>query len=197
MNYMNKDFDWHQASPRMVGDRLHFRAPDHPLAIQSPKSGMVGYVNLGRHVASVEVGRWLQSDEVVRYKDGDPCNVSADNLIVVNRADMSRLINLHPPKANFICLVCNLPFQDVASHAERRVTCSVECRSIHQRRFEISPEELRELIWKYPTVTVAQMFAVSDKAIEKRCKKFGIEKPPRGYWAKQYAAYPDVIMVAG
>lgn len=100
---------------------------------------------------------------------------------------MPKLTNLHPPRANFIYLVCNLPFQGVASHAERQVTCSAGCRSLHQRRFEIAKEELRELIWKYPTVTVAQMFGVSDKAIEKRCKKFGIEKPPRCYWAKQYA----------
>ena len=38
-----------------------------------------------------------------------------------------------------------------------------------------------------PTSQVAKIFNVSDKAIEKRCKKFGIEKPPRGYWAKKEA----------
>jgi len=29
------------------------------------------------------------------------------------------------------------------------------------------------------------MFGVSSKAIEKRCKLFGVDKPPRGYWAKR------------
>ncbi|KAA3660966.1 MAG: hypothetical protein DWQ04_17935 [Chloroflexi bacterium] len=35
-----------------------------------------------------------------------------------------------------------------------------------------------------PTTRVAKMYCVSDKAVEKRCKKFGIRKPPPGYWAK-------------
>ena len=32
---------------------------------------------------------------------------------------------------------------------------------------------------------IAKMFGVSSKTIEKRYKKYGIEKPPRGYWAKK------------
>ena len=34
------------------------------------------------------------------------------------------------------------------------------------------------------TVRVAKLLGVSDVAIAKRCKLLGIEKPPRGYWAK-------------
>lgn len=43
------------------------------------------------------------------------------------------------------------------------------------------------MVWKMSTVKVAHHYGVSDKAVEKRCKKYGIEKPPRGYWAKQAA----------
>jgi hypothetical protein len=32
--------------------------------------------------------------------------------------------------------------------------------------------------------SVAASFDVSDKAIEKRCKRLEVVKPPRGYWAK-------------
>jgi len=35
---------------------------------------------------------------------------------------------------------------------------------------------------------LSKQLGVSDKAVEKRCKKLHIEKPPRGYLAKQYAA---------
>lgn len=28
-------------------------------------------------------------------------------------------------------------------------------------------------------------FGVSDKAVEKWCKAYGVEKPPRGYWVKK------------
>lgn len=50
-----------------------------------------------------------------------------------------------------------------------------------------SKNELEILIWSKPTTHLAQDFGVSDKAIEKWCKAYGIEKPPRGYWAKKQA----------
>lgn len=48
----------------------------------------------------------------------------------------------------------------------------------------VSKEELENLVWTIPTVEIAKLYAVSDTAIAKRCKKFGILKPPRGYWSK-------------
>lgn len=39
-------------------------------------------------------------------------------------------------------------------------------------------------LWKYPTTKIAEELGVSDKAIEKRIKKLGLSKPPRGYWSK-------------
>ena len=50
-----------------------------------------------------------------------------------------------------------------------------------------SKEELEKLLWEKPTIKLAEQFGVSDKAIEKWAKFYGIEKPPRGYWAKKYA----------
>jgi hypothetical protein len=47
-----------------------------------------------------------------------------------------------------------------------------------------SAEALEKLIWEKPTSQVAKDIGVSDKAIEKHCKKLGLKKPPRGYWAK-------------
>ena len=43
-------------------------------------------------------------------------------------------------------------------------------------------EELEKLVWEMPTLQLSKKLGVSDKAIEKRCKKFGIIKPSRGYW---------------
>jgi hypothetical protein len=38
---------------------------------------------------------------------------------------------------------------------------------------------------------------VSDKAIEKRCKRLGVIKPPRGYWAKmQYGSSHEYALRA-
>jgi len=47
-----------------------------------------------------------------------------------------------------------------------------------------SPEELKTMVWEIPTTHVAKSIGVSDKAVEKRCRKYNIAKPPRGYWEK-------------
>jgi hypothetical protein len=49
---------------------------------------------------------------------------------------------------------------------------------------EISPEELHQLVWSKPTRTVAKEFGVSDVGLAKICRKLGVKKPPRGFWAK-------------
>lgn len=60
---------------------------------------------------------------------------------------------------------------------------------IHTRKVERPhKEELEKLVWEKPTVQIAQDFGVSDKAVEKWCKTYGIEKPPRGYWVKKACA---------
>ena len=57
---------------------------------------------------------------------------------------------------------------------------------IHTRKVERpSKEELEKLVWEKPTLQIAKDFGVSDKAVEKWCKTYGIEKPPRGYWVKK------------
>lgn len=45
-------------------------------------------------------------------------------------------------------------------------------------------EELEKLVWEKSTLQLSIILGVSDKAIEKRCKKLQITKPPRGYWSK-------------
>lgn len=85
------------------------------------------------------------------------------------------------------CKMCSDEFShDVKTDTGKgKYFCSDECYRKSLVKFDISPDKLKELIWTYPTSTIASMYGVSDKAIEKRCKKFNIEKPPRGYWTKQ------------
>jgi len=79
------------------------------------------------------------------------------------------------------CPVCEENF--VVKRPEDKF-CSQVCSHKSLMKFNISKEELESLVWKMPTVKVAKLFSVSDKAIEKRCKSLGVTKPPRGYWAK-------------
>lgn len=52
-------------------------------------------------------------------------------------------------------------------------------------QFTISKQDLERLVWEMPCTEIAKLYGVSDKAIEKRCKLLGVDKPPRGYWQKK------------
>lgn len=45
-------------------------------------------------------------------------------------------------------------------------------------------QELYDLVWSTPASRLAQDFGVSDVAVAKRCKRLGVPRPFRGYWAK-------------
>ncbi|MEH1802327.1 MAG: group I intron-associated PD-(D/E)XK endonuclease [Nostoc sp.] len=77
-------------------------------------------------------------------------------------------------------------FQRQASRVKmkRRYSARPKSRKVERP----SKEELHELVWTKPTAHIAQDFGVSDKAVEKWCKAYEIEKPPRGYWAKLYSS---------
>lgn len=47
-----------------------------------------------------------------------------------------------------------------------------------------SKEELAVLVWEKPTATIAKEFGVADSSVAKWVKKYGLSKPPRGYWQK-------------
>jgi hypothetical protein len=72
------------------------------------------------------------------------------------------------------------------TNPDRDTYCSQQCSKLASRRtVRPSKEELEKMIWTKPTSQIAKDFGVSDKAVEKWCKAYGIEKPPRGYWAKK------------
>jgi hypothetical protein len=69
---------------------------------------------------------------------------------------------------------------------EQDTYCSQKCSQLSSRRaLRPSKEELEKLVWMKPTTQIANDFGVSGKAIEKWCKAYDIDKPPRGYWAKK------------
>lgn len=97
-----------------------------------------------------------------------------------------KLIYREPRQVTKICVRCKKPFTVPAAHQDRRKHCSVLCCALDRRLFEVTTEELYALVWSRPTTEVARLFGVSDKAIEKRCKRLGIPKPSRGYWLQIY-----------
>ena len=171
--------------PTETNGYFYFYLPGHPLARQN------GMVPLQRHIMSVHIGRWLTPNEVVIFLNKDSQDLRLENLKLTTRSGLIEHAISHPEPVGIVCPQCNNTFLVAPSHANRRRHCSKECGLAGRRKFTVSPEELEQLVWEMPTVKVAKLLGVSDKAIEKRCKQYGIKKPPRGYWAKLQAGHID------
>ncbi len=47
--------------------------------------------------------------------------------------------------------------------------------------------ELFDLVWATPMSSLAREFAMSDVGLAKLCRRHGIPRPGRGYWARRTA----------
>ena len=61
----------------------------------------------------------------------------------------------------------------------------INCSNSQQRQYEVSREELKELIYNLPLVQVGKKFGVSDNAIRKRCISYGL--PSKKSEIKKYS----------
>ena len=55
----------------------------------------------------------------------------------------------------------------------------------HERKFKLTKEELKDLVWKMPKTEIANNNNVSGRTISKWCKIWDINTPNRGYWSKK------------
>lgn len=156
---------------------FYFMDKEHPL------SDAKGRVWLHRHVASISLGRWLVRSEVVHHIDGDRENNSPENLTVTTQSEHAKIH--HPTAKPSICRQCGGGFQ---KHAGQK-TCSIKCKALAENKTLclVSKQSLEKLVWNKPTTKVAAELGVSDSAVGKMCRKLGVKKPPRGYWAKMHS----------
>lgn len=158
---------------------LYFLDSRHPLA----NSG--GKVYHHRHIASVKLGRWLLPSEVVHHIDEHKDNNAPENLEILTASEHMRLHSLQHGRSvprEVVCPICGVTFMTC-----NNTYCSVPCSTRSRAKLSsVTREQLADLVWRMPTVQVAEMFNVSDSAIGKKCKQFGVPKPPRGYWEKIY-----------
>lgn len=145
------------------------------------------------HQFKNDLGQPLNSKEVVKYKEEEIEKNYTDSILILVVAqpessdrsskttdELKQLGNKDVERG--ACFHCGKqligPNQDTY--------CSEQCfRLVSRRVVRPSKEELEKMIWTKPTTQIAKDFGVSDKAVEKWCKAYGIEKPPRGYWAKK------------
>ena len=171
--------------------------PEHEKAFDTGSDLIAVY----EHVLVAEtilLGRPLVKGEVVHHLDCNRSNNSPDNLLVLSNPMHVKLhqwmnkYNIEPTEKQaeriklgcVRCYNCEFP---ISGHL---LYCSVKCGLEKPRMRTYKTERpdkvtLERLLWERPTTTLAKEFGVSDKAIEKWSKRYGIEKPPRGHWAKQ------------
>lgn len=152
--------------------------PNHPHAWKGS-----GCVLLHRLAMENHLGRILDPSEVVHHKDDDRLNNDISNLEVMTPVRHAK--HHRPPKPHYVCDTCEKEFQSKKKkHA--KVYCSRDCYKVScSKTKRPTKEELADLIWKHPTSRLASHFGVSSNAVAKWCKKYGINKPGRGYWQKK------------
>lgn len=80
------------------------------------------------------------------------------------------------------CPLCSKVIREESDHCLR---CAAKQPKHSRRKTERpSKEELEVLLWEIPTLHIAAKYGVSDNAVAKWAKTYGIKKPARGYWAK-------------
>ena len=176
--------------------------PEHPRAFDTG----TGIIGIYEHILIAEqfvVDRAIKEGEVVHHLDCQRDNNSPNNLLVLSSAMHCKLhkwMNKHSitpsekeqEKIDRGCVRCKYCKIPIDSHA---VFCSNDCKIKHNdynnpnrdgyfgTKYP-SLEEMKKLLWEKPTTQVAKELGVSDVSISKFCKKFEIDKPPRGYWNK-------------
>lgn len=164
-------------------DKINIDTNGYPY-IYLPNNTMAnkaGKVYIHRLIMSIKLGRILTSEEIVHHKDENKLNYDPDNLELTNHIDHGKLHHNSLDKKE--CEYCNELFQPFKNKIKY---CSQKCSQLDRRKFNIKKEELEILVWSMSTIKLSKLLNVSDTAISKRCKRYGIKKPPRGYWAKIY-----------
>lgn len=156
-----------------------------------PGANNRGYAYEHRVVMELHLGRYLTHDEHVHHINHCRWDNRLKNLKVLTKEDHAKLTQEELKEGYEIEVLEGLPPIDESL----KIFLGNRKRKKKEPKPKAAPyvhkcptkEVLADLVWKIPSTKIAEQFGVSDKAIYKWCRKYGIEKPPRGYWAKQNA----------
>lgn len=162
--------------------------------LSKPKKN--GFVYEHREVAAQKIGRALTDKECVHHVDEVRSNNTPSNLIIFrSNADHSAF---HKGADLIDCGDGTFGAQMQAVLCDcGRVKCGGavmcgECNLRVRRRNTPSIETLRVQLWEMPTSTIARLYGVSDTAVSKWARRYGLEKPSRGYWQKKASASSSI-----
>lgn len=146
--------------------------------------------------AEEKIKRKLGKKEIVHHVDEDKTNNDNDNILVLRNEGYHKLIHSNIPceifetkdgscvviKEQYKCPYCGRLFEPKSADD---VYCDMSCYLANKSKNIPSPAELKQLVWSKPSSQLSKIFGVSDTSIRKWCDKYGISKPPRGYWQKK------------
>lgn len=171
------------------GYRVVYR-PEHPRAMQN--DCWKGYVYEHIVIAEKYGGAALKDDDIVHHLDGSRDNNHYSNLLVLTREQHGRLhawLNAGAPgierfrkngenslKSKFVpnrfCVRCAETLQD-----KQQNFCSETCCALYSRKVERpNKSQLESDIHNMSIVKVGAKYGVSDNAVRKWMKSYGINK---------------------
>lgn len=163
---------------------------------QSNKKDILSILTENSNYSRVHLKKRLISENILENKcsecslsgiwNNKPITLQLDHINGIrndNRIENIRLLcpNCHSQTHTFSgrnlplinkCLDCNCRINKKNSRCKK---CSSKINGVNSRKFEISKEELINLIKKYPMTKVGKILGVSDNAVRKRCKVLGID----------------------
>ena len=168
----------------------------YPISSDALKKRLIREGFKKRNCESCGASKWLDGEIPIdlHHIDGNHFNNTLSNLEILcpnchTFGDAKHRSEAKPPKIrasnpkgvkiSTICPQCGLGMA-------RKSRVCFKCYNLKKRKVSWpSGKELKTMVWSHSVSAIARKFGVSDNAVAKWCKGYGINKPGRGYWAKQ------------
>lgn len=128
-----------------------------------------------RYIVELYIQRPLSNEECVHHINGDKQDNSIENLMIVSNHEhalLHSLGNKGNSKKIIECKVCGNTF---SGYKHKSKYCSLKCLGISNRKTEKPDKEyLKKLIVTKSFTDIGKMFGVSDNAVRKWCKSYGL-----------------------